>query len=186
MKIDLSKMLFPLICVTVSACGASESADSDALADATAKAEGPYSLGDVYDDGEFKAKYLGLARLGYGPSSIWEDGECYAFLVDVVRYNDHQNSGGLDTFSPATKGILADGGEADRDASGVGCDTAPLLELGYQSTHKAKLKVGESARIYTGTFRLSEAQKGSLQGVQLYGGSDLFLPEITVEAIANQ
>lgn len=180
------KSYIALLAITLAACGSSDEGDTQPESGKPANMKGPYSVGDVYDDGEFRAKYLGLARLSLGSGSPWPDGECYAFLVEASRYNDHLNSGGVDTFSPATSGILSDGGKAERDSSGVGCNTKPLRELGYQSTHKAKLKVGESAKVYTGTFRLGEGQLQALQGVELYGKSGLFLPEVTVEALASK
>lgn len=165
----------------LSACAADEQgAEAVPPVDNAEPSQEGYAVGDIYDDGEFRAEYLGLALLKLGAHSTWTDGECYAFLVEVTRYNDHLNSGGTDTFNPSTRGILPDGSETERDGSGVGCDSKPLREAGYQRTHKARLKVGESARVWTGAFHLPAAS-GALQGVQLHGSSALFEPDITLD-----
>jgi len=141
-----------------------------------------YAVGDVYDDGEFRAKYLGLALLSLGKYSKWKDGHCYALLVEVSRYNDSSNTRLKDRFSPSTRGVLSDDSEAQRDETGVDCNTKPLGKMGYTVTHKAKLKLGESAKVWTGSFHVGTDPAKSLKGARLYNGEALFQGEVTVDA----
>ena len=99
---------------------------------------------------------------------------------------DFQNSGGTDTFNPATNGVLTGNRETERDMTGVDCNTKPLAELNYLRTHDSKLHVGESARVWTGAIHVSAADAGDFEGIALYGSNDdLFEPEVTVVATAE-
>lgn len=182
-----SSLLLGSLVFLLAACGSDaapeyETTTSQAVSSRPAQHEGNYAVGDVYDDGEFRAEYLGLARLSLGRDSQWPDGNCFAFLAEVTRYKDFLDSGGTDTFNPSTRGILENNVETERDGTGVDCNTKPLQATQYVVTHKAKLHVGESAKVWTGAFWVSAADMDSLKGVQLHGGSGLFEPEVTLDA----
>ena len=190
MQRTLMMVSLGLSVLILTSCGSGENAESGAGDNQTSGVtpkthEGPYAVGDTYDDGEFAATYLGLAELSLGKYSQWSDGKCYAFLVNVTRHTDLQNSGGTDKFSPATKGVLTGNRETERDMTGVDCNTKPLGALNYLRTHDAKLHVGESAKVWTGAIHVPAADAGAFEGIVLYGSSDLFEPEVTVSAIAK-
>lgn len=182
----LNRLQVGSVILLVAACGADATPDPEATASQAAVSrpaqhEGSYAVGDVYDDGEFRVTYLGIARLSLGRDSQWSDGNCFALLAEVTRYRDFLNGGGVDTFNPSTRGILKDGVETERDDTGVDCDTKALLATPYVSTHKAKLHVGDSAKVWTGAFWVSAADLNALEGVRLHGSGDLFEPTVTLD-----
>ena len=142
-------------------------------------ADGRYSVGDTYYDVDLSATYLGLAKIPVGPD-IFDGGECYTVLLEVNRYADTIGLG-PEKFQASTKGILADGTEAENDGTGVGCDMKPLAELGYERSIDTGLELDDTRETYLGAIHVPAG--ATLEGVTLYGSDQTFLvAEVVLDA----
>ena len=141
--------------------------------------DGRYFVGDTYYDVDLSATYLGLAQVPVGPD-IYSGGACYTVLLEVSRYADEIGLG-PEKFQASTTGILADGTEAEKDNTGVGCDMKPLAALGYERSIETGLELGDTEQTYLGAIYVPDG--ATLEGVTLYGSDQTFLvAEVVVDA----
>lgn len=144
--------------------------DAAPVQEAEATLQGPrvYHIGDVYDNGEFRATYLGMVQLPLGTGNVFDEGTCVTLLFEATFLGV-----GRDRFSPSVRGIFPEGREAGNDNTGVGCETRGVRDQGFEGAPRRRFEVDETARLFVGAIHIPDADAGQLQYVTLYGDDEI-------------
>lgn len=170
--------------------GDDDSAGEEATTDPTTSTDSGYpepygepggrlAVGDVYDDGEYRATYLGLAEIPVGPD-VFEGGSCYAVLFEVTYLDPFDY--GSDEFRPSSDAYLLDGTTGVDDQTGVGCEQKVLEPVGYARLIETKIDGGQTVSGYLGVFHLPSGDAADLDLITIYGNLPAdggFEPEVT-------
>ncbi len=124
------------------------------------------AVGEIYADSEFSTIYLGLAEIPVGPD-IFEGGTCYVALFDATYLDPVEL--GPDAFSPSVAAYLTDGGQAENDQTGVGCDATVLAAAGYERLIETRIGKDETVTGYLSPFHVSSGTIDDVETVTLYG-----------------
>ena len=138
-------------------------------------ADGLYRVGDTYYDAYLSATHLGLAEVPVGPD-IFQGGRCFTVLLRVDWYDATNDPGFGEQFRASTTGMLASGGEAASDNTGVGCDMTPIAAQGFERSIETMVSVGESKQVYLGALHVPDGE--TLESVSLYGSPDTRLDAV--------
>ncbi|MEM9614096.1 MAG: hypothetical protein AAGA59_14255 [Actinomycetota bacterium] len=141
---------------------------------------GRLAVGEVYDDGEYRATYLGLAQIPVGPDVFTAGGTCYVPLFEVT-YLDPAGFGS-DEFRPSTDVFLVDGTTAEDDQTGVGCDQTVLAEAGYKRLIETPIAGDQTVRGHLGAFHLTSGDPADMDVLTLFGNTPAdggFVTEVT-------
>lgn len=146
----------------------------------TGRSRGSFAVGDIYDDGEYRATYLGLARIPVGPD-IFDGGACFAPLFEVTYLDPFGD--GSDEFRPSLDAHLLDGTLASKDQTGVGCDTKVLAPAGYAWLNDTPLEGGQPTIGHLSAFHVATGSVDDVDVFTIYGNEPV---EQGFEAVVSE